>query len=75
MIDITVFSDTKIIFSTLLHILKRVPHGQVKKVTSLNQPNGRITGFDDAISKQVCRMFPQCSNQIGQYAIAMPPNG
>ena len=36
MICITVFSDTIIIFSTLKHILKRVPgHGQVKKMVSV----------------------------------------
>ena len=31
MFGITVFSDTIIIFSAVAYILKRVPHGQVKK--------------------------------------------
>ena len=39
MIGITVFSDTTIIFSTLKHILKHVPHDQVKK-------NGLVTRDD-----------------------------
>ena len=42
MIGIAVFSDTKIIFSTLKHILKRVPHGQVKKVVSVTQINNKF---------------------------------
>ena len=42
-------------------------------ITSLNQPIGRITWIGDAFGKQVCRMHPQCSNQIGQYGIVMPP--
>ena len=37
MIGITVFSDTIIIFSTLKHILKHVPHGQVKKKVSVTR--------------------------------------
>ena len=85
MFCITVFSDTIIIFSAVEYILKHVPHGQVKKrfrdawwrrsITSLNRPIERITWSDDAIGKQVCRTHPQCSNQIGRYAIVMPPNG
>ena len=30
-------------------------------------------GFGGTFGKQVCRLHPQCSNQIGQYAIVMPP--
>ena len=37
MIGITVFSDTMIIFSTLKHILKHVPHDQVKKDFSVRR--------------------------------------
>ena len=39
MIDtcITVFSDTMIIFSTLKHILKHVPLGQVNKMVSVTR--------------------------------------
>ena len=37
MIGITIFSNTIIIFSALKHILKRVPHGQVKKKVSVTR--------------------------------------
>ena len=37
MIGITVFSDTLILFSTLKHTFKHVPHGQVKKVISVTR--------------------------------------
>ena len=41
-------------------------------ITSLNPPIERITWFEDTFGKLVCRMYPQCSNQIGQYAIVIP---
>ena len=37
MIGIPVFNDTIIIFSSLKHILKHVPHDQVKKIVSLTR--------------------------------------
>ena len=37
--------------------------------TILNQPIGRITWLCDAYGKQICHMYPQCSNQTGQYLI------
>ena len=42
-------------------------------ITSLNPPIRWITWFGVSFGKQVCRMYPQCSNQIGQYAIVIPP--
>ena len=35
--------------------------------TTLNQPIGRIKWLYDAFRKQICHMYPQCSNQTGQY--------
>ena len=63
MIGISVFSDRMIRFSTLKHSENNSHMVRSKR------------GLDDAFSKQVCHMCPQCSNQIGQYAIVMPPVG
>ena len=38
---------------------------------SINRANHRTNAF----GKQVCHMYPQCSNQIGQYEIVMPSVG
>ena len=42
------------------------------KFVSTNPANHMI---GDAFGKQVCHMYPQSSNQIGQYVIVMPPVG
>ena len=36
-------------------------------IACLNQPIGQNTLFGDALGKRVCHMYPQSSNQIGQY--------
>ena len=86
MIGITVFSNKMIIFSTLKQFWKHFAHGQIIEVVfgdmwwrrliiRLYEPIGRITWLCGAFGKQVYRIYPQCSNQIGQYAIRIPPVG
>ena len=85
MIGITVFRDTKIIVATLKHILKHVPHGQVKNgfggvMTQINNTfeSKQLGESHDLMTLSVNKYDARthnAQNKIGQYAIVMPPNG